>query len=111
MVDVNLNVDNGLIAFTVGSVRDLMPSIPVDVTLAELVLTPGFMWSPPAQEFYLRREFSDCIQGAVANCRVNLDRALNHLQKFVYPGNGQFKFTNPILTKDGNLLADVSYFP
>ena len=106
-MDVALNVDTGEISFQVGSVPDLGLQIPVVVTMNKPIIQTGVS-TPGGQDKRIQKEFQTSINNAVANCR---EQAPNHLQKFIYPVNGQFKVKNPILTTDGNVLADVSYLP
>ncbi|KAF3909942.1 hypothetical protein ABW20_dc0102884 [Dactylellina cionopaga] len=41
----------------------------------------------------------------------NIKNKLGGSGKFIYPGNGTLKFTNPKFGKWGDLLADVTYLP
>ncbi|EFY96362.2 hypothetical protein X797_008361 [Metarhizium robertsii] len=68
-------------------------------------------YSPPNQAENIRDEIARQISTHVQTLETNLAEAFQTSAKFVYPGNGTFKFSAPCVGNMGEILATIEYQP
>jgi len=51
----------------------------------------------------------DFLSNHVDNIRARVEDALSGQNRFVFPGNGVFSFSNPLFNYNGDLLVNVEY--
>lgn len=56
---------------------------------------------------YIAKNLSSCLK----TLEKELKQALSSNAKFTYPGNGTLDFSNPVVNRLGNVLANISYKP
>ena len=66
---------------------------------------------PPNQEENIKNFISAQLKANMDVLRRNLQVAFQNSGKFVYPGNGTFKFFNPVIGNSGEILAELEYKP
>jgi hypothetical protein len=68
-------------------------------------------WSPPGQAGNIRSSIVDQIGSHVKTLESNLAKEFQTSAKFVYPGNGTFNFSDPLVGNTGEILATLEYKP
>ena len=68
-------------------------------------------WSPPNQAENIRLSIVDQIGNHVKTLESNLAEKFQTSAQFVYPGNGTFDFSDPLVGNTGEILATIEYKP
>lgn len=70
------------------------------------------MTVPDGQEERIRKEWEKILGRALGDLKEDLTHAFNSsAAQFIYPGNGDLDFGKPIISRFGNILAEVTHKP
>lgn len=59
----------------------------------------------------IETKMSSGIGSHLVKLRENLEKAFKSSGRFIYPGNGQLDFKNPMFNNNGDLLSEIHYKP
>lgn len=62
-------------------------------------------------EDWLQKFLTKNLREVVKNMETNIEEQFATTGRFVYPGNGRLKFSNPSFNTRGDMLADITYAP
>lgn len=93
-------------AVDAGAAKDA--NIKVTVLLHQLQNSvPG----TPDQDIQIKNDIASSFKTHIGLLEGNLKNAFSTTGKFVYPGNGTFDFSNPVVGNTGEILAEILYKP
>ncbi|CZR32172.1 uncharacterized protein FPRO_02058 [Fusarium proliferatum ET1] len=69
------------------------------------------MWCPDGQEQEIRDQWLKRMRNCMTDIERDIEQEFESTAKFVYPGNGDLNFSNPVISRFGNVLAVVEHKP